>query len=196
MAPSVIASTKTTYGLTDQDIADYAIIQQIQADGKDPTDAAVQAAYGLVVRNTNLTANYAAGTAPQAFIDVVSGQFNGDNGLQQIIKNITALRDKAKTLVDPKAGASVVTELSLVLGDFQTVASIEEWVKNFADQNEGTYQSHLNNAVTASQALNDTEREQLQQVMFVYQQFYQSASSMLSTLNQLLQSIASNIASR
>lgn len=196
MEPDKIDSTKVQYGLTDQDITDYAIIVQIQSDGKDPTDPVVQAEYGLVPRNTNLTANYAVGTFPQAFIDVISGQFNGEKGLEQIIKNLNDLIDQAKDLIDPKAASSVVTELNIVLQDFETVGSIEAWVQNFIDENEGTYQAHLNNAVVASQALNDTEREQLQQVMFVYQQFYQSAASMLAALNQLLQTIASNIASR
>lgn len=189
-------AVRSEYNLTSQDVDDYNLILQIQNAGKDPTDATVQAQYGLVVRNSNLTANTAAGTMGQAFIDVISGQFNGTSGFQQIIDNLTALIEKANQYVDPQSGSSVVTELSRVLLDFQGAGSIQTWVTNFTDQNEGTYQSHLNNAITASQALNDTEREQLQQVMFVYQEFYQSASSMLNSLNQLLQSIASNISSQ
>jgi hypothetical protein len=179
------------FGLTQQDLADYQIILKIKEDGLDPSDSTVQAEYHLEPRSL-----VAEGTSSQAFIDIVSGQFNGADGFQQIIDNLTALIEKAKQYVDSQSGSSVVTELSRVLLDFQGAGSIQTWVTNFTDQNEGTYQSHLNNAITASQALNDTEREQLQQVMFVYQEFYQSASSMLNSLNQLLQTIASNISSQ
>jgi hypothetical protein len=144
----------------------------------------------------------ASGTAPSALVDIISGQFNGDGGVEAIINNLTALIQKTQQYVDSQSGASVVTELQQILADFNTAKTespsnpISYWVQNFSNQNEGTNQAHLNNAITASQALNDTEREKLQQVMFIYQEFYQSASSMLSALNTLFQTIASNISSQ
>ncbi len=194
--PTIPAAVASTYGLTAQDQADYIRILEIQADGKDPTDSAVQSEYGLVVRNADYRTVTTAGTAPQAFIDVISGQFNGTGGIAQIIENLQTLIEKAQQYVDPQVGSSVVTELQRVLLDFQGAGKIETWVQNFQNQNEAKYQTHLNNAITAAQALNDTQRQQLQQVMFVYQQFYQSATSMLNALNQLLQTIASNINAR
>ncbi len=186
------SAIQSEFGLTSQDVSDYAIIQTILTAGLDPTDETVQTEYGLVSRS--VAAN---GTSPQALVDIVTGKFeNSGSGLQQIIDNLTALIAKAQQYVDPQSGASVVSELQRILLDFQGAGSIQTWVTNFANQNEGAYQAHLNNGITASQALNDTEREQLQQVMFVYQEFYQSATSMLSSLNQLLQSIASNISSQ
>jgi hypothetical protein len=198
---TIPASTITTYGLTAQDQADYALICQIQAAGLDPTDSAVQAQYGLVVRNDNLGANIAAGTSPKAFVDVISGQYNGAGGVDAIIKNLTALIALAKQQIGASASSSLVTELNTVLGDFQDIVSsgstdpIATWVTNFSNNTEGAYQTNLNNAVVSCQALNDTQRENLQQVMFVYQQFYQSATSMLASLMTLMQTIASNIGS-
>jgi hypothetical protein len=195
------SSVQTEYNLTAQDVSDYNLILQIQAAGEDPTDATVQATWGLVVRGSNLS-TAAAGTTAAAFVNVVSGQFNGSGGVSAIIDNLNALITEAKKYVDTQTGASVVSELQQVLADFENAEvesptdPISYWVQNFSNQSEGTYQAHLNNAVTASQALNDTERANLQQVMFVYQEFYQSASSMLSSLNSLMQTIASNISSQ
>lgn len=194
-----LQTTNTTYQLTTQDWEDYIKILTIQSQGLDPTDAAVQSQYSLTVRNSGLAANEIAGTSPQAFIDIVSGQYNGSGGIKQIEKNLQDLINLVSTKVDPSSGSSVVTELALVLQDFKAIDTptatdpIGQWVANFANNAEGSNQAHLNDAVVASQSLNDTQREKLQMVMFVYQQFYQSATSMLSSLTTLLQTIASNI---
>lgn len=196
---TIPATTISTYNLSAQDVSDYALIYQIQQAGLDPTDSAVQAQYGLTVRNDNLGGNIAVGTSPQAFVNVISGQYNGANGVQAIIDNLKALIALAKSQIGGSSASSIVSELSTVLDDFQGIIDsgasdpIATWVKNFSNSTEGSYQTNLNNAVVASQALNDTQRENLQQVMFVYQQFYQSATSMLSSLMTLMQTIASNI---
>ena len=196
---TIPATTISTYNLTAQDVSDYALIYQIQQAGLDPTSSTVQAQYGLTVRNDNLGANIAVGTSPQAFVNVISGQYNGSNGVQAIIDNLKALIALAKSQISGSSASSIVSELSTVLDDFQGIVDsgasdpIATWVTNFSNSTEGSYQTNLNNAVVASQALNDTQRENLQQVMFVYQQFYQSATSMLSSLMTLMQTIASNI---
>jgi hypothetical protein len=196
---TIPATTISTYNLTAQDVADYALIYQIQQTGLDPTDSTVQTQYGLTVRNDNLSANVAVGTSPAAFVNVISGQYNGSSGVQAIIDNLTALIALAKSQIGGTSASSIVSELSTVLDDFQGIVDsgasdpIATWVTNFSNNTEGTYQTNLNNAVVASQALNDTQRENLQQVMFVYQQFYQSATSMLSSIMTLMQTIASNI---
>ena len=195
-------TVKSEYYLTDQDVSDYALIYQIEQAGEDPTDATVQETYGLTVREGSLGANIAAGTSPAAFINVISGQYNGSKGVQAIIENLTSLIALAKSMISGTSASSLVTELTTVLGDFQDIVSssgttdaLETWVTNFTSNAEGSYQTNLNNAVVASQSLNDTQRENLQQVMFVYQQFYQSATSMLSSLMTMMQTIASNISS-
>ena len=196
---TIPASTVSTYNLTAQDVSDYALIYQILQAGLDPTSSTVQAQYGLTVRHEGLGANATVGTSPGAFINVISGQYSGSNGVQAIIDNLKALIALAKSQIGGTSASSIVSELTTVLGDFQAIVEsgasdpIATWVTNFSNNTEGSYQTNLNNAVVASQALNDTQRENLQQVMFVYQQFYQSATSMLSSLMTLMQTVASNI---
>ena len=201
--PSSVAST---YNLTNSAYQSfYNLYAETQILGYDPSDTTVQSDFGMSTITPPLDPTaygVAAGTAPSALVDIISGQFNGDGGVEAIINNLNALITNAQKYVDASSGASVVTELQQIVADFQAAETespdnpISYWVQNFVNQNEGTNQAHLNNAITASQALNDTEREKLQQVMFIYQEFYQSASSMLSALNTLFQTIASNISSQ
>ena len=193
------ATTVATYGLTAADATNFGRILAAQAAGFDPTESSVQTEYGITITNETLGANIAAGTSPDAFVNVISGQYNGSGGIQAIITNLQSLISLAKSQIGGSSATSLVSELTTILGDFQSIQSsgggIATWVTNFTNNAEGTYQTNLNNGVVASQSLNDTQRENLQQVMFVYQQFYQSATSMLSALMTLMQSIASNISS-
>lgn len=132
--------------------------------------------------------------ASAAFISKASGAF--DVSINTIINNLTYLQNKI-TAVD--SGAPLASQLGTIISDFTDIAStqngsIETWVKDFEEGQEGVYQQHLNNAVVASQSLNDTEREQLNNVMFVYEEFYKSSTAMLSTLDQLLKKIVTNAA--
>jgi hypothetical protein len=72
-------------------------------------------------------------------------------------------------------------------------AGVQTWVQDVQSGKEGQFQTSLNNAITAAQSFNDVQRQQLSNVMFVFQQFYQSASSLLSNLNNLIQKISSQM---
>ena len=130
---------------------------------------------------------------PTPVIDPNSPASKAQQYLDRLRNNIGALITNGSEVAD---GTSLITQLKIIQADFAAVSSIDDWVTNFAANNEGTYQAHLNDAVVASQALNDTQREKLQQVMFVYQSFYQSATSMLNAIQTLMQSLASNISSQ
>lgn len=61
-----------------------------------------------------------------------------------------------------------------------------------AAQKVGTVQSNLQNAITAATNLNDTQQQQLQQFIFIFDEFYKSASSMLTSITQNIQTMAQN----
>lgn len=76
------------------------------------------------------------------------------------------------------------------------------WVMDNFDQNstksasdQGKYQDDLTLAITASQSLSDAQKEQVQNYLFIFQEYYQSAGAMLTTLNSILKSITRNISS-
>ena len=93
------------------------------------------------------------------------------------------------------SGSGLVTALNQIKTDLNAATSIASWVQDFAVNNSsnGSYQQNLNNAVTAAQSFNQTQQANLQQAMFIYQQFFQSASGIMSQINQIISSAASNI---
>jgi len=95
-----------------------------------------------------------------------------------------------------QAGTPLANQLDKILNDFQALEGEEKlitWIQDYESGQEGEFQRHLNDAVVASQALNDTEREELRRVMFVYEEFYKSATAMLSRITQLIERMASSI---
>jgi hypothetical protein len=57
----------------------------------------------------------------------------------------------------------------------------------------GNFQRNLTKAITQSENLNDTQKTRLQSQLFVFQEFYQSASSILTALNTAITTMAQNI---
>ncbi|MCB1213597.1 MAG: hypothetical protein KDK40_04785, partial [Chlamydiia bacterium] len=61
-----------------------------------------------------------------------------------------------------------------------------------ADQT-GKFQENVTNALTAASNLNDTQKETFRRYMFVFEEYYKSASAILNAINQLLSKMAQNI---
>lgn len=188
---------------TAADVANYvALVSSGIQTGTYPVGSLFTSDASLANPSGNPPIFYLAGLSAGTFVSLqaleaskipVAGAFTAT--IQQIMDNLTYLQ-KQITAVGAD-GSPLSTQIGVVFKDFLTLqtsgGTLETWVADFNTSNQGTYQTHLNNAVVASQSLNDTEREKLQEVMFVYQEFYQSASSMLSDIHQLLQSMAQNI---
>lgn len=114
---------------------------------------------------------------------------------QQMIKtNLQYVIDQ----LNAKAGAGEATSLTIplntILQDFNRVTSINDWIQDAASGSEGDNQRHINNAIVASQSFNDTQRENLRSVMFTFEEFYKSATALLSRLTQLIEKMAGAIA--
>lgn len=57
----------------------------------------------------------------------------------------------------------------------------------------GNFQRNLTQAITQSENLNDTQKTRLQSQLFVFQEFYQSASAIMTALNTAITAMAQNI---
>ena len=119
-----------------------------------------------------------------------------------IINDLTVYITKLNAAAGVSGEVSPTTQLGLavqsIINDFNTTnvngsKSISQWVSDSQAGNQGQYQTDLNNAITAAQSFNDTQGQQLNNVMFIFQEFYQSATSLLSNLSQLIQKIGSMI---
>lgn len=105
----------------------------------------------------------------------------------------------ASTRSDPN---NLLNTLKIVYNDLpsgKTFKDVEAWALdsyNSAGTGAGTagdIQNALTTAITAAQSLNDTQKEQVRSFLFVFQEYYQSAAAVLSTLTQVLNDIARHI---
>ena len=62
-----------------------------------------------------------------------------------------------------------------------------------AVSSSGKIQNDITQAITSGQNLNTTLSQKTQQYLFVFQQFYQSASGILTTINQFIQQMTQNM---
>lgn len=58
----------------------------------------------------------------------------------------------------------------------------------------GAYQNNLSLAMTASQSLSDTQKEQVRRYLFIFEEYYKSAGAMLNKITSIIERMAQNIA--
>ncbi len=82
----------------------------------------------------------------------------------------------------------------------QTMSGYKNWLlDNYGSRftstgiKAGQYQQNITFAITAGQSLNDSQKENVNNFLFVFQQYYQSATAMLQQITQLIQQIAQNV---
>ncbi len=125
----------------------------------------------------------------------------------KIIENLNYLASQLTALqggTSPGSEQGLLLALNKIIIDFNGLPDdnttsdpnnnpIKLWVEDASKGEEGDYQRHLNDAITGSQSFNDTQREELRRVMFVFEEFYKSATALLSRLTQLIEKMATSI---
>jgi hypothetical protein len=112
----------------------------------------------------------------------------------------------AVTLAFTAAGSSVggVPQSQIIIYLKDMTGVIDELspqsVANFYNSNylrdaskAGSIQDNITFAITAAQSLNDSQKEQVRRYMYVFEEYYKSASSLLAAISQLIQKIAQGI---
>lgn len=59
----------------------------------------------------------------------------------------------------------------------------------------GLYQENISKAITAAQSLNDTQKEDVRNYLFVFEEYYKSASAILQKITQIIEKMAQGIRS-
>lgn len=79
-------------------------------------------------------------------------------------------------------------------------ANLEDWILDSYDlinqgssSDAGKLQSNLTTAITAAQSLNDSQKEDVRRFLFIFQEYYQSASAVLSKITQIIEKMAQKI---
>lgn len=75
--------------------------------------------------------------------------------------------------------------------------SLQSWITDSYDKPSSTasgkYQQDLTYAVTAAQSLNNTQTSSVQNYLYIFQQYYQSAAALITAINQIITQMANNI---
>lgn len=115
-------------------------------------------------------------------LSAVTGQLSNPQTLYGTLK---AVYSNMNTAITVNHGY-MPSALKMWILDGQTTSG------NTALGPSGSVQTNINNAITAGQNLNNSQTEQTRQYLFVFEEFYQSASSILSTITQAITTMAQN----
>lgn len=96
--------------------------------------------------------------------------------------------------LDENFGGPITSSTPLSIG----VNGLRQWLIDGYNQTAlsqaGQLQQHLTFALTAGQSLNDSQKQKVQQFLFIFQEYYNAASAILQQLTQVIQQMAKGIA--
>jgi hypothetical protein len=114
--------------------------------------------------------------------------------------SVIARQTPASTINNPQNLVNALRKVFNELPSTSNYTSIQTWAIDSYNQhgaagvsNAGSIQNDLTSAITAAQSLNDTQKESVRAFLFVFQQYYQSASAILTSMNQIMTQIAQKI---
>lgn len=90
---------------------------------------------------------------------------------------------------------TVQSELPAAQGNFESWILDKYNLTTTADTAQaGAIQANITFAITAAESLNDTQKEEVRRYLFVFEEYYKSASAILNAINKIIEKIAQNIA--
>lgn len=125
-------------------------------------------------------------------------QTSSPNSLYSTLKKVVADMTKAGIDLLPPMGAFAgldATGKNLAID--QITAFANKWViDGLGDKNSsfsGKIQENLDTAIAAGESLNDQQKEETRRFLFLFEEFYKSASAILTKITELIQKMAQNI---
>lgn len=175
--------------------------------------------YTIVGYNANITDYQKAyNSAASAYFGMAINPFfafasSTASGYTKFITALTTLKSKLKSelqtlsaqtpsgsLTDPNSLYASVKKVYNELPSNFNFATVENWVVDNYNSKASTgaaaggqIQNDISSAITAAQNLNDTQKEKVRQFLFIFQEYYQSASAILSSMTQIIQQMAQKI---
>ena len=114
------------------------------------------------------------------------------------LKTISQDFDKlfARLSTDPNAPIPANSTFSAQ----QKASALVRWIIDNYDKRQGVdanlggaAQQNVTFAITSAQSLNDTQKEDVRRFLFVFEEYYKSASAMLQAITQIIQKMAQGI---
>lgn len=107
----------------------------------------------------------------------------------------------ASALTNPQSLYNLTKKVYADMGDVSTDAGARAWMMdNYQSLNTpdatkaGALQQAITSAITAAQSTNDEQKETVRNNLFLFEEFYKSASTVLTQLNQIMVKMGQNIA--
>lgn len=120
----------------------------------------------------------------QALNDLLNDLPGGAGGAEA-----TALMNDSNSIYS--LGKKVITDIG---------SDPEAWVMDKYNEDNtqtagqaGLFQNNLTLAITAGQSLNDSKKEEVRRFLYIFEEYYKSASSILNKITQILEGVARNI---
>lgn len=138
------------------------------------------------------------GTTINPVSTLTTGDLNSILNIRDLLAGqINAL--SAQTSALAKGNGSLLYALKTVYADLPSdQTSFTSWVlDNYTNPTHaasaGKIENDLTTAMTAAQSLNDSQKEKVRQFLFIFQEYYQSASAILSKITQIISKMAQKI---
>ena len=141
-------------------------------------------------------------TLSSEVVNVLPGLKSRLNGIIEGLKKEEDVEGKTDAEIrNTLSSNSILIRLLDVKDDLNqtdTPEGLNNWLLDGLDdlQNEvfGSIQDNITQATTSAQSLNDTQKEDVRRVLFVFEEYYKSASSILIKITQLVEKMAQAIA--
>ncbi len=121
------------------------------------------------------------------------------NHLRTEISTLTKQTPSA-SLNDPANLLNTVKKVFNELPSTFTFSAVEKWALDNYNlhgasgvSQAGLIENDLTSAITAAESLNDSQKEKVRNYLFIFQEYYQSASAVLSAISQIINQIAQKI---
>lgn len=125
----------------------------------------------------------------------------------QLVSEIASLSATTPLISGREDSNSLLAKLRVVLADIDSSGAtansvgaiawiIDKYnlVASAGVASSGLIQQHLTNAITAGQALNTTQTESVRNFLYLFEEYYKSASAVLQAISQIIQKMADGIA--
>lgn len=126
--------------------------------------------------------------------------------MQSIVSQLnTEITNLSAVTPVTSAGANentLLAKLKTVLGNItstnaaNTSTGAKAWITdnfNTTAASGGQIEQNITNAITAGQSLNTTQTESVRNFLYIYEEYYKSASAVLQAISQIIQKMAGNV---
>lgn len=158
-------------------------------------NSAASAYFGLAINPFFAFASSTASGYPQ-FLSAIKTL---KSTLSKEIQTLSA-QTPASTVSNPNGLLATIKKVFNELPSNFNFVTVQNWVlDNYVSHGSvgaaagGAIQNDISTAITAAQNLNDTQKEQVRRYLFIFQEYYQSASAILSSMTQIIQQMAQKI---